>query len=106
MKGMIIVCLMINASIAGLISGCGTQTAEPHVRVLETEEEIVYFDMLGTVVEKLPEDEYDNHYNVQSENDEIVICKYNGDDELNPGDIVWMYQMDDGGWTIEIPDAK
>ena len=106
MKGMIIVCLMINASIAGLISGCGAQAAEPHVRMLETEEEIVYFDMLGTVVEKLPEDEYDNHYNVQSENDEIVICKYNGDEELNPGDIVWMYQMDDGGWTIEIPDAK
>ncbi len=106
MKGMIISCLMINASIAGLISGCGTQTAEPQAQIKDTEEEIVYFDMLGTVVEKLPEEEYHNHYNVQGENDEIFICNYNGEDELNPGDIVWMYQIQDDGWTIEIPGAK
>ena len=106
MKGIIISCLIINASIAGLISGCGVQAKESHAQVQEKEEEIVYFDMLGTVVEKLLEDEYGNHYHVQGENDEIFTCNYNGDDELNPGDIVWMYQMDNGGWTIEIPDAK
>ncbi|MBQ7583337.1 MAG: hypothetical protein IJT24_01890 [Lachnospiraceae bacterium] len=68
--------------------------------VTETSEETDY-DMYGYVVDKLPEDEYYNHYNVKGDNDEIFICNYNGNDELAEGTYVGMWQIGDG-WTIEV----
>ena len=61
------------------------------------------YDMYGYVVDKLPEDEYSNHYNVKGDNDEIFICNYNGNDELVEGAYVGMLQIGDG-WTIEVID--
>ena len=62
------------------------------------------YDMYGFVIDKLPEDEYYNHYNVKGDNDEIYICNYNGNDELAEGTYVGMWQIQDGGWTIEVID--
>lgn len=61
------------------------------------------YDMYGYVVDKLPEDEYYNHYNVKGDNDEIFICNYNGNDELTEGIYVGMWQIGDG-WTLEVID--
>ena len=61
------------------------------------------YDMYGYVVDKLPEDEYSNHYNVKGDNDEIFICNYNGNDELAEGTYVGMLEIGDG-WTIEVID--
>ena len=61
----------------------------------------VEYDMYGYVVDKLPTDEYYNHYNVKGDNDEIFICNYNGDDELAEGTYVGMWQIGDG-WTLEV----
>ena len=66
----------------------------------ETSENADY-DMYGYVVDKLPEDEYYNHYNVKGDNDDIYICNYNGNDELAEGPSVGMWQIGDG-WTIEV----
>lgn len=62
---------------------------------------IADYDMYGFVVDKLPEEEYYNHYNVKGDNDEIFICNYNGEDELAAGTYVGMWQIEDG-WTIEV----
>lgn len=62
---------------------------------------IADYDMYGFVVDKLPEDEYYNHYNVKGDNDEIFVCNYNGEDELTAGTYVGMWQIEDG-WTIEV----
>ena len=61
------------------------------------------YDMYGYVVDKLPEDEYYNHYNVKGDNDKIFICNYNGNDELAEGTYVGMRQIGDG-WTLEVID--
>jgi len=61
------------------------------------------YDMYGYVVDKLPTDKYYNHYNVKGDNDEIFICNYNGNDELNKGTYVGMWQIGDG-WTLEVID--
>ncbi len=60
------------------------------------------YDMIGMVLDKLPEDEYYNHYNVKGDNDEVYICNYNGNDELEEGTWVYMYMIDDGMYTIEV----
>ena len=60
------------------------------------------YDMIGKVVDKLPEDEYYNHYNVKGDNDEIYICNYNGEGELEEGTWVYMYMVDDGMYNIEV----
>ena len=59
------------------------------------------YDMYGYVVDKLPEEQYYNHYNVKGDNDEIFICNYNGNDELAEGTYVGMWQIGDG-WTLEV----
>ena len=59
------------------------------------------YDMYGYVIDKLPKEEYYNHYNVKGDNDEIFICNYNGNDELAEGTYVGMWQIGDG-WTIEV----
>ena len=38
---------------------------------------------------------------VKGDNDELYICNYNGDDELDPGTYVGMWQIGDG-WTLEV----
>ncbi len=68
--------------------------------VSETSDDTNY-DMYGYVVDKLPEDQYYNHYNVKGDNDEIFICNYNGNDELAEGTYVGMWQIGDG-WTLEV----
>lgn len=60
------------------------------------------YDMVGKIVDKLPEDEYYNHYNVKGDNDEIYICNYNGEGELEEGTWVYMYMIDDGMYNIEV----
>ena len=60
------------------------------------------YDMIGKVLDKLPEDEYYNHYNVKGDNDEIYICNYNGEGELEEGTWVYMYMVDDGMYNIEV----
>ena len=57
------------------------------------------YDMMGFVVDKLPTQNYANHYNVKGDNDEIFICFYSGDDLLAPGTEVYMNQVGDG-WAI------
>ena len=61
----------------------------------------VEYDMYGFVVDKLPTEEYYNHYNVKGDNDVIYICNYNGEDELAEGTYVGMWQIGDG-WTLEV----
>ncbi|MBQ7562909.1 MAG: hypothetical protein IJT16_02845 [Lachnospiraceae bacterium] len=61
----------------------------------------VEYDMYGYVVDKLPEDQYYNHYNVKGDNDEIFIANYNGTDELAEGTYVGLWQIGDG-WTLEV----
>ena len=63
----------------------------------------VEYDMYGYVVDKLPEDQYYNHYNVKGDNDEIFIANYNGTDELTEGTYVGLFQIGDG-WTLEVID--
>lgn len=65
--------------------------------------EFSIYDMAGEVVDKLPADEYYNHYNVKGDNDEIYICNYNGEDELEAGTRVNMFKIEDG-WTIEVAE--
>jgi hypothetical protein len=65
--------------------------------------EFYIYDMVGEIVDKLPESEYYNHYNVKGDNDEIYICNYNGEDELEAGTRVNMFRIEDG-WTIEVAD--
>lgn len=60
------------------------------------------YDMIGKIIDKLPEDEYYNHYNVKGDNDEIYICNYNGEGELEEGTWVYMYMVDDGMYNIEV----
>ncbi|MBE5860412.1 MAG: hypothetical protein E7301_09875 [Butyrivibrio sp.] len=60
------------------------------------------YDMIGKVLDKLPEDEYYNHYNVKGDNDEIYICNYNGEGELEEGTWVYIYLVDDGMYNIEV----
>ena len=60
------------------------------------------YDMIGMVLDKLPQDKYYNHYNVKGDNDEVYICNYNGNDELEEGTWVYMYMIDDGMYTIEV----
>lgn len=71
---------------------------------LKYEGEFFIYDMVGEIVDKLPEDEYYNHYNVKGDNDEIYICNYNGEDELEAGTRVNMFRVEDG-WTIEVADV-
>ena len=60
------------------------------------------YDMYGTVVEKLPTEQYANHYNVKGDNDEIFVCWYAGDDVLAHGTEVGMIHItQDNGWKIE-----
>ncbi|MBQ7563638.1 MAG: hypothetical protein IJT16_06570 [Lachnospiraceae bacterium] len=60
------------------------------------------YDMYGFVVEKLPAEQYANHYNVKGDNDEIFICWYAGDDILAAGTEVGMTHIpQDNGWKIE-----
>ena len=60
------------------------------------------YDMYGTVVEKLPAEQYANHYNVKGDNDEIFVCWYSGNDVLAPGTEVGMIHIEqDNGWKIE-----
>ena len=70
---------------------------------LKYDGEVSIYDMVGEIVDKLPEDEYYNHYNVKGDNDEIYICNYNGEDELEAGTRVNMFRVEDG-WTIEVAD--
>ena len=60
------------------------------------------YDMIGKIIDKLPEDEYYNNYNVKGDNDEIYICNYNGEGELEEGTWVYMYMVDDGMYNIEV----
>ena len=71
---------------------------------LRCDGEFFIYDMVGEIVDKLPEDEYYNHYNVKGDNDEIYICNYNGEDELEAGTRVNMFRVEDG-WTIEVAEA-
>lgn len=60
------------------------------------------YDMYGFVVDKLPAEQYANHYNVKGDNDEIFICYYAGNDILGPGTEVGMIHIaQDNGWKIE-----
>ena len=60
------------------------------------------YDMYGFVVNKLPAEQYANHYNVKGDNDEIFICWYAGDDILEAGAKVGMTHIEqDNGWKIE-----
>jgi hypothetical protein len=60
------------------------------------------YDMYGFVVEKLPADQYANHYKVKGNNDEIFICWYADDIILAPGTEVGMILIEqDKGWKIE-----
>jgi hypothetical protein len=60
------------------------------------------YDMYGVVVDKLPTDQYANHYNVKGDNDEIFICWYAGNDTLAPGTEVGMTHIpQDNGWKLE-----
>ena len=60
------------------------------------------YDMYGFVVEKLPADQYANHYKVKGDNDEIFICWYSGNIILSPGTEVGMIHIEqDNGWKIE-----
>ena len=60
------------------------------------------YDMYGFVVEKLPADQYANHYKVKGNNDEIFICWYSEDIILAPGTEVGMIHIEqDNGWKIE-----
>ena len=60
------------------------------------------YDMYGSVVNKLPTEQYANHYNVKGDNDEIFICWYAGDDTLVAGTEVGMTHIEqDNGWKIE-----
>ena len=60
------------------------------------------YDMYGFVVDKLPTEQYANHYNVKGDNDEIFICWYAGDDILGAGTEVGMTHISqDNGWKIE-----
>ena len=60
------------------------------------------YDMYGYVVEKLPADQYANHYKVKGNNDEIFICWYADDIILAPGTEVGMILIEqDKGWKIE-----
>ena len=60
------------------------------------------YDMMGFVVDKLPTEQYANHYNVKGDNDEIFICWYAGDDILGAGTEVGMTHISqDNGWKIE-----
>ena len=64
--------------------------------------EFPQYDMIGSVVDKLPADQYANHYNVKGDNDEIFICWYAGDDILGAGTEVGMTHIpQDNGWKIE-----
>ena len=60
------------------------------------------YDMLGIVVDRSTDNAYE--YNVKGDNDVIYVCNYNGDDELSPGTNVYMYMIQDDGWTIEAAD--
>ena len=84
--------------------GEGTDIVEIAGRIYGSDAEtciIADYDMYGFVVDKLPEDQYYNHYNVKGDNDEIFVCNYNGEDELTAGAYVGMWQIEDG-WTIEV----
>ena len=60
------------------------------------------YDMYGFVVEKLPTDQYANHYKVKGDNDEIFICWYSENIILAPGTEVGMIHIaQDNGWKIE-----
>ncbi len=60
------------------------------------------YDMYGFVVDKLPTEQYANHYNVKGDNDEIFICYYAGDDILPAGTEVGLIHIaQDNGWKIE-----
>ncbi|MCR5788701.1 MAG: hypothetical protein K6G83_02330 [Lachnospiraceae bacterium] len=63
--------------------------------------EFPQYDMMGFVVDKLPTEQYANHYNVKGDNDEIFICYYNGSNILAPGTKVYMFEIQGGGWKIE-----
>ncbi len=64
--------------------------------------EFPQYDMMGFVVDKLPVEQYANHYNVKGDNDEIFICWYAGSDVLAPGTEVYMFHIEqDNGWKIE-----
>ena len=60
------------------------------------------YDMFGFIVNKLPTEQYANHYNVKGDNDEIFVCWYAGDDILSPGTEVGMTHIpQDNGWKCE-----
>ena len=60
------------------------------------------YDMYGFVVDKLPTEQYANHYRVKGDNDEIFICYYGGADVLGTGTEVGMIHIaQDNGWKIE-----
>ena len=61
------------------------------------------YDMMGTVINKLPSEQYANHYNVKGDNDQIYVCWYAGDDIIAPGTEVYMFHIEqDNGWKIEL----